>query len=101
MPPSITTSYRYPDGDVVSVYRIKTLDGEIAISDIGETRRWIRTILEIFTEYPSMTLLTDAILLHYGVERDRYDPYLWFARIDISEEDAIDRMAHASSDVAY
>lgn len=63
----IRTPYLYPDGDNIDLF-CKRQDGLIAISDLGETLRWLRMQTTSLKRTPKQQALVEDICQTHGVE---------------------------------
>ena len=66
----IRTPYLYPDGDVIDLF-LSQEKGEMTLTDLGETLRWLRSQSIAQRRSPKQTQLVQDICVNHGVEQFR------------------------------
>lgn len=67
----IRTTYLYPDGDIIDLFYKKLESGEIILTDLGETLRWLRMQSISRERSKQQNLLINDICQTHGIEPPR------------------------------
>src|SRR5690606_33590645 len=63
----VRTPYLYPDGDNIDLF-LRTKDGVVTVSDLGETTRWLRMQTVAERRSPKQRMLIQDACVTHGVE---------------------------------
>lgn len=63
----VRTPFLYPDGDVIDLY-VREQAGEMTVTDLGETLRWLRAQSLSNQRSPKQNKLIEDICLNHGLE---------------------------------
>lgn len=63
----IRTPFLYPDGDVIDVFLVEQ-SGRVAVTDFGESLRWLRTQTVAMKKSPKQKLMIQDVCQTHGIE---------------------------------
>ena len=96
----IRTPFVYPDGDVIDIFLKQTPGGNIFLTDLGETLRWLRTQ----SASPKRTIrqrrILEDICMAHRVEVSNSELLIPISPSSDSFADAVTRLSQACSRVA-